>query len=312
MTIKPYIQIARIDHWFKNVFILPGTVLAIYADPSLLSIHTLFDVVYMLLITGLVASSNYTLNEILDAPYDALHPKKKYRPVPSGKVNIRIAYFQWIILAIIGLGLSISFGRPFFFSCLMLWIMGCIYNVPPVRSKEKPYLDVLSESVNNPLRLLIGWYGTGVLFLPPVSLLIAYWMLGAFFMAVKRFAELRWIGDQSVAKSYRASFGYYTEERLLVSINYYGVAFGLFFGIFLIRYKMNLILSVPLIAGFISWYFQLGFKENSPAQNPEKLILQKDFIFYTFTCAAVMLTLLFVDFPLLSQIFVPTLTTQGP
>ena len=28
--------------------------------------------------------------------------------------------------------------------------MGVVYNVPPLRTKEWPYLDVLSESVNNP------------------------------------------------------------------------------------------------------------------------------------------------------------------
>ena len=39
----------------------------------------------------------------------------------------------------------------------VLWVMGCIYNIPPVRSKDLPYLDVLSEAVNNPLRMLAGW-----------------------------------------------------------------------------------------------------------------------------------------------------------
>ena len=39
-----------------------------------------------------------------------------------------------------------------------LWVMGCVYNVPPMRTKDRPWLDVLSEAINNPLRLLIGWY----------------------------------------------------------------------------------------------------------------------------------------------------------
>ena len=38
-----------------------------------------------------------------------------------------------------------------------LWIMGCLYNFSPVRTKDVPYLDVLTESINNPLRLLLGW-----------------------------------------------------------------------------------------------------------------------------------------------------------
>ena len=58
-----------------------------------------------------------------------------------------------------------------------------------------PYVDVLSESVNNPLRLLLGWFVVTPDVVPPVSLLVAYWMVGAFFMASKRFAEYRSIGD---------------------------------------------------------------------------------------------------------------------
>ena len=45
------------------------------------------------LAAGLVASSNYVLNEILDAKYDRLHPVKKNRPVPSG--DIIIASIHW-------------------------------------------------------------------------------------------------------------------------------------------------------------------------------------------------------------------------
>ncbi len=148
----------------------------------------------------------------------------------------------------------------FFIAALALWIMGCVYNIPPLRSKDKPYIDVLSESVNNPLRLLLGWYATGILVLPPVSLVLAYWMVGAFFMAVKRFAEYRRIGDPQISSEYRQSFRHYTETRLLVSIIYYAVSFGLFFGIFLMRYKMEMILSIPFIAGFIAWYIHLGLR----------------------------------------------------
>jgi len=35
--------------------------------------------------------------------------------------------------------------------------MGLVYNVPPLRTKDRQYLDVLSESINNPLRFMLGW-----------------------------------------------------------------------------------------------------------------------------------------------------------
>ena len=114
-----------------------------------------------------------------------------------------------------GFGLALSLNWYFFASALWLWVMGIAYNVPPIRTKEWPYLDVLSESVNNPIRLLLGWFALVTTAFPPVSLAVSYWMVGAFFMAMKRYAEYRHIGDPKVAAAYRRSFEYYTEERLL-------------------------------------------------------------------------------------------------
>src|SRR3546814_4458791 len=68
---------------------------------------------------------------------------------------------------------------------------GLAYNVPPLRTKDVPYLDVLSESVNNPLRLAIGWAMIDPGSLPPVSIIIAYWFGGAFLMGTKRLSEYR-------------------------------------------------------------------------------------------------------------------------
>ncbi len=305
-ALRPYVQIARVDHWFKNVFVLPGAVVALYAEPELLSFTIVWKLALALLSVGFVTSSNYVINEVLDAPYDALHPVKRLRPIPSGKVNLSFAYLEWIILGLIGLTLAVLIGFQFFLVAAMLWIMGCVYNIPPLRTKDCPYLDVLSESVNNPLRLLLGWYVVGIQALPPVSLVAAYWMVGAFFMAVKRFGEFRRINDAAVAREYRKSFAHYTEERLLVSITYYGTAFGLCFGIFLLRYKMELILSIPVIAGFFAWYIHLGFKDDSPTQYPENLYKQKGFFAYALFCAAVFIGLLAADIPVLSQFFSPT------
>jgi len=306
----PYIKIARFDHWFKNIFVLPGIVVAVYERPELWNWALSGRTLLALLAAGFVASSNYVINEILDAPRDALHPVKKDRPVPTGQVNTKSGYALWIGFGVLGLALSWSLGTQFFISATALWVMGCLYNIPPVRCKDQPYLDVLAESLNNPLRLMLGWYAAGMTVLPPVSLVAAYWMVGAFFMAVKRFAEYRRIDNPDLATRYRNSFQHYTQERLLVSIVYYAVAFGLFFGIFLLRYRVELLLSIPFIAGFIGWYIHLGFLADSPTQYPEKLYRQSGFVAYSALCIAIMIGLLFVDIPLIGEIFQPTIHTQ--
>lgn len=307
-NISSYLKIARFDHWFKNIFMVPGIIVAIYAQPDLLTWMSGWRILVALAAAGMIASSNYILNELLDGKYDALHPVKKMRPVPSGQVHKPAAYVQWLVFACVGFILSFQLGREFFYSGVALWVMGGIYNIPPVRSKEKPYLDVLSESINNPIRLILGWYATGISMVPPLSLLLSYWMIGAFFMAIKRLAEYRMINNPELSASYRRSFAYYTEERLLKSIIYYATAFGLFLGIFLIKYRMELILSIPFIAGFMTWYLHLGFLDNSPAQYPESLYKENKFVLYCLLCSSIFIILLFIPIPMLYTLFEASFT----
>ena len=301
--LSAYIEIARIDHWFKNSFMIFGVVLALfyYPDPITWSLAPRF--VLALLATCLVASSNYVLNELLDGPMDALHPQKRLRPVPSGRVNPAVGYAEWISLAVVGLGLALLINRSFAASALWLWLMGCVYNIPPLRTKEVPYIDVTTEAINNPIRLLLGWFVVIENTIPPVSLLIAYWMIGAFFMAMKRYAEYRHIADASVAAAYRRSFAYYTEERLLVSIVFYATACALFAGIFIVRYHLELILFTPLAAGLFAQYLKLGLMPDSPTQHPERLYRHPRFVAYLVACFCVFVALMFVEIPALYDWF---------
>jgi decaprenyl-phosphate phosphoribosyltransferase len=184
--------------------------------------------------------------------------------------------------------------------------MGCAYNIPPVRTKELPYLDVLSEAINNPIRLLIGWYIVTSALVPTVSLSISYWMVGAYFMGLKRFSEYREIGDPALAASYRRSFKYYSERSLLVSVMFYGSASMLFFGAFIARYRLELVLGFPLIALVMAMYFLLSFEPHSCVQNPEYLYRERKILIPCVLCAAVLLVLMTVDIPRLHELFTPT------
>ena len=301
--IRPYVQIARVDHWFKNAFMLLGVVLAVFYQPQVFAWSSVLPLILAVAATCLVASSNYVLNELLDAPRDRLHPEKKHRPVPSGQVKPALAYAEWLILAAAGFTLALSINFYFFASALSLWIMGVFYNVPPLRTKEWPYLDVLSESINNPIRLLLGWFALVTGHVPPLSLVISYWMVGAFFMAMKRYAEYRHIGNPRVAAAYRRSFEYYNEERLLVSVVFYATACALFAGIFIVRYHLELILFAPLAAGVFAYYMHLGMLPDSPVQNPEKLYKQRGFFVYMVVSALAFVLLMFTSIPPLYDLF---------
>jgi 4-hydroxybenzoate polyprenyltransferase len=298
-----YVQIARVDHWFKNVFMLLGVVLAVFYEPKVATWASLGPLCIAVLATCLVASSNYVLNELLDGPRDQMHPEKRFRPVPSGRVRPALAYLEWLVLAAIGFGLSLSLNYYFFASAVWLWLMGIAYNVPPLRTKEWPYIDVLSESVNNPIRLLLGWFALVSARFPPVSLAISYWMVGAFFMAMKRYAEYRHIANAKVAAAYRGSFAHYTEEKLLISLFFYATACALFAGIFIVRYHPELILFAPFCAGLFAYYMKLGLQPNSPVQNPERLYRQRGFLLYLIVCTVAFVVLMLTSIPKMYDLF---------
>jgi decaprenyl-phosphate phosphoribosyltransferase len=301
--IRPYILIARPDHWPKNALIALGVLLAAFYRPDLLTPEAIAPTLWAVAATCLVASSNYVLNEILDAPTDRNHPTKRRRPIPTGHVRIHLAYAEWLVLATLGLLLAAAVNRPFFYSSLFLLAMGVLYNVPPVRLKDLPHVDVLAESINSPIRLTLGWFAVHTAEFPPISLLLAFWMFGAFLMASKRLAEYRSIGSPVVAGLYRSAFRGYDEEKILISMFFSSTTFALFLGVFIIRYHLELILTVPLVAGFVCYYLHITLKPDSAAQSPERLHREWGLIAYLAICALAFVGLMFLQIPILYDWF---------
>lgn len=297
--LSPYIAIARPDHWFKNIFMVPGYVLAITISGGSFSISGLVEAVIGVLAVCLIASANYTINEWLDADSDRHHPVKKNRPSATGLVTAGGVCLQWTLLAAVGVALSYSINGYFLGYNLLLLFMGILYNVNPVRTKDKQYLDVLSESINNPIRFMLGWTIATPSLIPPASVLIAYWMGGAFLMGIKRYSEYRFIGDPEMAGRYRRSFHFYNEETLLLSSFFYALTSAFFLGVFLIKYRVEFILAMPFLALMFTWYLKMGMQANSASQPPEKRSTRKSFILYVVFCGCLVGALMLVNIPAL-------------
>lgn len=309
-TWRAHAAIARLDHWVKNVFVLPGIVVALTLNHLPLTRGVVQRSLLGLLAVGLAASSNYVINELCDAPFDRFHPIKKNRPVPSGQVIVWLAYVEWLVLGAAALVLGWYISPWLGWDLAALLVMGCAYNLRPLRTKDVPYVDVVTEAVNNPLRLLAGWLMVTAT-LPPVSLLASYWLVGCYFMALKRYAEYRHLQrDGSVAK-YRASLAYFTPERLLYSVVFYAAGSMLFFGAFLMRYRLELVLTFPLVALVMAVYFAMAFRPDSPAEHPEKLYRDWKLMTSTAACVACMMVCLTVDMPWLETLFPPTAPVAG-
>ena len=296
----PYLKIARFDHYIKQLFILPGMLFAFalikIADAGLVS-----RLLWGMTATCWVASANYIINEWLDADFDQYHPTKKNRPLVCASIQPCYIIVEYFIFAFVGLLSAWFASKPVFIAVSSLFFMGIVYNVPPVRSKEIPYIDVLSESVNNAIRLLIGWFIVTGRFLPPVSIILGYWMGGAFLMAAKRFAEYRMIGEKSRAALYRKSFKYYSEESLLLSAFFYAMLSVFFCGIFMLKYRIEFVLAIPFLCGLFCIYLDMCYKPDSAAQKPEKLFKEKGLFLYVLFFIMLFVALLFFKLPFLRR-----------
>lgn len=296
-NLRNYILIARPNHWFKNSFAILGYVCALFllGDVEDSNLTGLALSVFGL---SLAASANYVVNEWLDAQFDAHHPIKKNRPSVKGKVKKSLVFFEYGILCFFSLFLGYLVSLPVLFSIAFLLFSGVIYNMKPFRLKEVAFVDILAESLNNPIRFLVGWFVVAKIF-PPVSVLLIFWMAGAFLMSVKRYAELRCIGNRKVARCYRESFRYYSEEVLLLLAMFYAMNFAFFLGIFLIKHRIEFILSFPFFSALFCWYLFVGMKEDSPAQRPEALYREKNLFFFVAIIFLFLWLLLRIDIPIL-------------
>lgn len=301
MNLSSYVRIARPDHWFKNALVLPGTALGAFLSGTPFAEYALPLAVGMASVC-LVASANYVINEWLDAEFDAYHPLKRQRPSAAGRLSRTLVYTEYALLLLAGLGAALVVSPRFLAASAALAVMGILYNVQPFRTKDRQYLDVLSESINNPIRLLLGWFMVIDSPLPPSSLLAGYWMAGAYLMAVKRYAELRFLGSPEVAGSYRRSFRFYTEESLLISILFYACCAAFLLGVFLVKYRIELLISLPFLAVVFAWYLRIGMKPNSPAQAPEQLWRERGFALYLCFVTALVCTAFAIDVPWLDRL----------
>jgi 4-hydroxybenzoate polyprenyltransferase len=303
-SLSDYLTLARFDHMTKHVFIVPGLILA-YALLEPPTEHVALRTLIGFASAISIASANYVINEWLDRGFDAHHPFKHHRTAVSLQLSATLVYVEYAFFALFGLLAAVLLGMNYFLVSAGFLLSGVVYNVRPLRTKERSFVDVVSESINNPIRLTLGWLMVDPASLPPGSLLLAYWTGGAFLMGAKRLSEYRDItaavGLETLTK-YRKSFEGYTAESLTVSCLLYAMLSSFFVGVFLIKYRVEYIFAFPFIAGLFSCYLWLSMRPGSIAQRPERMFRSKRLVTTLGVTVGVLLLLSFVDLPGLAEL----------
>jgi len=118
-TLYQLIRTARPRQWLKNLSVFAA---ALFAG-QLFDMDIFVACLKALFVFCTVASAGYFINDIVDAPRDAQHPVKKNRPIPSGKLSIRVASLVAAILGITSISYAILYIGNYVAAVIITYIV---------------------------------------------------------------------------------------------------------------------------------------------------------------------------------------------
>ena len=289
---KLYIESLRLERWPRSLAIIPGFIAFFVLIPGTMqgrgSLDMAVRLIVAFLLTLFISTANYIINEITDAPHDAFHPSKKDRPLVNNEISVKILMVMWAVLVVVAMATAHFFYQNIFFLAALfaLLVAGLLYNVPPVRVKDVPYLDSTLESANNPIRFLIGWHIFSTV-APPLSLLLSWWAFGNFLMVGKRVAEKKFLTEEE-SSGYRRSLKKYKLASLIIFMRFNALVFLVTFAWFAVDSGMNSFLySIPFIFVYLMMFMKKSTQDIEGAEEPEKLLKNPYFALYTLFLAVI-------------------------
>jgi 4-hydroxybenzoate polyprenyltransferase len=186
--ISHILRLLRPRQWVKSGFVLIGVLFARAWHDQTTVRHVLEAAVAF----SLVASSIYVLNDLTDRAQDAVHPRKRYRPLAAGTVSVRAAVV--LLGALLSVGCALGYiAAPKVLLILLTYVgLNLCYSLG---LKHVVLLDVFIIAAGFMLRILAGTTGIGIV--PSQWLLLCGLMLSLFLGFAKRRAELYAVSGNS-------------------------------------------------------------------------------------------------------------------
>jgi 4-hydroxybenzoate polyprenyltransferase len=201
----------RPHQWVKNLFVLAPLVFAKYlTHPSIL-----ISAVGAFGVFCLLAGAVYTLNDLVDAEADRVHPVKRFRPIASGAVPLGVAKLMAVGLVLVALGGAALGPWPFLVTAAGYFGLNLAYSFG---LKKVPYVDVGCIALGFVLRVLAGSFAIRQ---PASGFMIACTALLALFLGFgKRRHELAGVN----ASKQRAALEGYSPRALTIALGLTGAA----------------------------------------------------------------------------------------
>jgi 4-hydroxybenzoate polyprenyltransferase len=213
-VLRALLQACRPRQWVKNVFVLAPVIFSKHGSDLPQAERA---VAATLLFCGL-SSTVYLLNDLVDIERDRAHPKKRERPIASGRLPRATAQLAAVLLGVGGLLLGLRLGVDFALAAGAYLVGNVVYSL---WLKHVVYLDVISIAVFFLLRVTAGALAIPVWMSP--YLLICTALLACFFGFGKRAHELAAATSSEKAEAQRSVLRSYRKEVLDVALVVTGI-----------------------------------------------------------------------------------------
>jgi 4-hydroxybenzoate polyprenyltransferase len=147
--LKALIKSMRLRQWPKNLFVMA----AVIFDGKLFNSTSVLMSLAGVFIFCLISSSVYLINDIRDIDFDRNHPVKKFRPIASGKLPIKVAVIAAIALLVISFPCAYLLTPNFAIVAAAYFVINLLYSA---YLKHVPLIDVLIIAAGFVLRVGAG------------------------------------------------------------------------------------------------------------------------------------------------------------
>ena len=152
---KKIINLLRPTHYVKNIFIF----LPLFFSGQITLMEKNVSAIIAFVAFSLSASAIYIFNDLRDIKHDKMHPVKKLRPLASGLVSKKLAFFLMIILLCISLSLMITVSIKSLIILIIYILLNLAYSMG---LKRIPIIDITIISIGFVLRLFVGSFAYNV------------------------------------------------------------------------------------------------------------------------------------------------------
>ena len=181
---KKYLQLIRVKHWIKNILIFIPLVCS-----GILTYNNLLLCVCGFFAFNFASSFIYIINDIKDIEKDKLHPRKKERPLASGKIKKKTAIIIAILMVILAITINSVIMKSIFNIPLIFLIAYIIINIfYSFGFKNIAIMDIVLLAAGFVLRI---YYGASVIGIEVSNWLFLTIMSASLFLGLgKRKKEL--------------------------------------------------------------------------------------------------------------------------